>query len=96
LNINLLIQEILRSQQTETPFSSEPHTNQKEHVMNVSKRNKSCQRGNVFRFPDVEDVGAHGMEDVVLLFPHPNHGTTSRSAGHFRFDCDQLQWYNVM
>ena len=55
-------------------------------------RLKFYKKGNTFRFLDVEDTGrpTHGMEDVVFLLPQPKCGTTLRSAGQFKFDCECL------
>ena len=75
-------------------------------VMEVDKKEKEIhttfmtrmkfrKKGNTFRFPDVEDTATHGIEDVVFLLPQPKCGTTLRSAGQFKFDCECLQHYNV-
>ena len=45
------------------------------------------QEGKVMRFQDVEEVGTHGMKNVVLLSPQPICGVTLKSAGYLRFDC---------
>ena len=33
---------------------------------------KFHKKRNTFRFPDVEDTGTHGINDVVLLLPQSN------------------------
>ena len=53
-------------------------------------RLKFYKKGNTFCFLDVEDTGTHGMENVVFLLPQTKCGTTLRSAGQFRFNCERL------
>ena len=56
-------------------------------------RIKSHQAGNTFHFPKLEDTSTHVVG--VVLLPQPVCGTTLRTAGHFRFDCERLQRYNI-
>ena len=58
-------------------------------------RMKFHKKGNMLSFPDFEDTGAHGIEDVAFLLPQPKCGITLRRAGQFKFDCKRLQHYNV-
>lgn len=70
---------------------------QEENELHITfmTRIKSHQTGNTFHFPDLEDISTHGIEDAVFLLPQPTSGTTLRSAGQFRFNCEHLQRYDV-